>query len=188
MPSGPVVAAPQVQVAEADDSEDVRRCGAARVAGSHDSGALEDTCIAAPPTAASTGRWMRSPRAVADERAGKLGRPVRVSWYGDSVVATDAIPGRLRARMQTELGDGGPGFVYVVPPHRFCEHGGDHATSSGKWPTHSISTMQTADGLYGVGGSTTETEGGKATIQLVAGKITSAELYYLAQPGGGTRS
>ena len=36
------------------------------------------------------------------------------------------------------------------------------------------------------GGSTTETDGGRATIKLVAGKATNAELYYLAQPKGGT--
>ncbi len=181
------IAAPTV-VAEADDSDDVPTAPAAAPASpaSHDIGALEDTCIEGTPPACK--RWAMDAfyQAVAQERAGKLGRAVRVSWYGDSVVATDAIPGRLRARLQTELGDGGPGFVYVEPPHRFCNHEAITRSSSGTWYTHAISTMQTADGLYGVGGSTTESDGGKSTIKLVAGKVTAAELYFLAQPGGGT--
>ncbi len=46
--------------------------------------------------------------------------------------------------------------------------------------------MQTADGLYGPGGSTTESDGARSTIKLVAGKVDTAELYFLAQPKGGT--
>ena len=109
-------------------------------------------------------------RAVADEKAGKLHHAVRISWYGDSVIATDAIPGRLRTRMQAELGDGGPGFVYAVPPHRFNNHEAISRSSSGSWYTHAISTMQAPDGLYGPGGSTTETDGGRSTIKTVEGQ------------------
>ena len=47
------------------------------------------------------------------------------------------------------------------PPHRFCGH---EAITRGherrRGTTHAISTMQTPDGLYGVGGATTETDGG----------------------------
>jgi hypothetical protein len=84
--------------------------------------ALEDVCVDGPADACR--RWAMDGfyRAFGAAKQGKLGRAVRVSWYGDSVIATDAIPGRLRSRLQGELGDGGPGFVYVVPPHRFCGH------------------------------------------------------------------
>jgi lysophospholipase L1-like esterase len=125
-------------------------------------------------------------RAVAASRAGTLGRPVRVSWYGDSVIATDAIPGRLRARLQTELGDGGPGFVYVVAPHRFCAHEQIERSARPGWATHAISTQQIADGLYGPGGATTELDDSRASIKVLTGKVASAELYYLAQPKGGS--
>ena len=101
------------------------------------------------------------------------------------MIATDAIPGRLRTRLQHELGDGGPGFVYIVPPHRFNNHEAITRSTGGSWYTHAISTTQIPDGLYGPGGSTTETDGGRATIKLVAGKVTNAELYYLALPNGG---
>ena len=149
-------------------------------------GALEDVCLDGTP--AQCRRWSMDGfyRAIADAKQNKLGRAVRVSWYGDSVVATDAIPARLRQRMQKELGDGGPGFVYIVPPHRFCAHQGVTRTSEGEWRTHAISTQPAFDRLYGVGGSSTETYSGSATIKLVGGTATHVELHYLAQPNGGT--
>ncbi|MDQ3341675.1 MAG: GDSL-type esterase/lipase family protein [Myxococcota bacterium] len=150
-------------------------------------GALEDVCLDGTPDQCK--RWSMDGfyRAVAESKQDKLGRAVRVSWYGDSVIATDAIPARLRERMQKELGDGGPGFVYIDPPHRFCAHQGVTRTKEGEWRTHAISTQPTADGLYGVGGSSTETHSGSATVKLVGGrKATNVELYYVAQPKGGT--
>lgn len=149
-------------------------------------GALEDVCL--DGTAASCKRWGMDGfyRAIAASKSGKLGRAVRVSWYGDSVVATDALPARLRARMHDELGDGGPGFVYIVPPHRFCLHEGVTRSQIGEWKTHAISTQPSFDGRYGVGGATAETFSGQATIKLVAGTATNLELYYVAQPKGGT--
>jgi len=148
--------------------------------------ALEDVCVDGTPEACK--RWAMDGfyRSFGEAKQGKLGRALRVSWYGDSVIATDAIPGRLRSLLQGELGDGGPGFVYVVPPHRFCGHEAITRSSSGSWTAHAISTTQVADGLYGVGGSTAETDDGRATIKLTAGTASQVELYYLAQPRGGT--
>jgi lysophospholipase L1-like esterase len=149
-------------------------------------GALEDICLDGTPEKCK--RWGMDGfyRAVSESKRNKLGRPVRVSWYGDSVIATDAIPARLRERMQKELGDGGPGFVYIVTPHRFCAHQRITRTNEGEWRTHAISTLPAADGLYGVGGSSAETYSGNATIKLVGGTATNVELYYVAQPKGGT--
>jgi lysophospholipase L1-like esterase len=148
--------------------------------------ALEDTCLDGTKEACK--RWAMDAffRKMHAAKQGKLGRALRVSWYGDSVIATDAIPSRFRASFQGEVGDGGPGFVYVVPPHRFCAHEAVARTSSGAWNTHAISVMQIPDGLYGVGGATVDTEDGRATIKLVAGTASSVELYYLEQPRGGT--
>ncbi len=181
--AGPAFTAPPATaVAEADDEPPVAPV-APPPPGSHDVGALSDTCIDPKCTTWAMDGFYR---AVGKSKQGTLARAVRVSWYGDSVIATDVIPGRLRARLQGELGDGGPGFVYIVPPHRYCEHDAITRSSTGSWFTHAISTMQTADGLYGPGGSTTESDGAHSTIKLVAGKIEEAELYFLAQPNGGT--
>lgn len=192
-PAGPVFTAKPVVVADArDDEDDAEPKGAVPAVGGADSdrtkgSALEDICIDGPDTACK--RWAMDAfyKAVRDEGAGKLGRAMRVSWYGDSVIATDAIPARLRSRMQGELGDGGPGFVYVVEPHRFCFHEGVVRAHEGAWQTHAVSTQTTADGLYGAGGSSAEGTGGaSATFKLHAGKASKVELYYLAQPKGGT--
>ena len=187
--AGPVVAPPSTVIAEADVPDELAPKLPPPPAGSHDIGALADTCIqpagAAPEQCK---QWAMDGyyKAVALEKAGKLGHPVRVSWYGDSVVADDQMATRLRARLQGELGDGGPGFVWVVPPHRFNENNSIKRTFSGTWMPHSISLMQMPDGLYGVGGSTVETDGGRSTIKLASGKATHVELYYLATPKGGT--
>ncbi|HEU4613293.1 MAG TPA: GDSL-type esterase/lipase family protein [Kofleriaceae bacterium] len=157
-------------------------------AGSHDIGALDDVCI--EPAAAGCKRWAMDGfyRAVAAAQAGTLGRPLRVSWYGDSVIANDTLPGRLRERFQAELGDGGPGFVYALAPHRFCEHEAITRGGGDDWSSYAISMAHTGDGFYGPGGASHESWGGRASIKLVHGTVSRAELYYLAQPHGGTAS
>ncbi len=186
-PAGPVFA-PPVAVAEADAPDEAPKLPPAP-AGSHDIGALSDACIAplgAEPKACAQWAMDSYYRAVALTKQKKLGRAVRVSWYGDSVVADDQMAHRLRERMQTDLGDGGPGFVYVVPPHRFNENNAIKRSESGTWTAHSISLKQMPDGLYGVGGSSVDgADGARSVIKVATGKITNVELYYLAQPKGG---
>lgn len=184
---GPTFTAPPPTVAEARDDDDDRPglpavgSGGNRATGS----ALEDTCLDGAP--GSCKQWAMDAfyAAVGKSKAGTLGRAVRVSWYGDSVVATDAIPGRLRVKLQGALGDGGPGFLALVPPHRFVAHEGITRSSTGSWVTHAISTTQAADGLYGAGGFTAEGDDARATLKA-ASKVTQLDLHYLAQPRGGT--
>jgi len=183
--AAPGLAATPIQVAESKDEEAEGKPAPAVASDRNKILALEDLCLEGAPGECK--RWALDGfyRAVEEAKQGKLGRTLRVSWYGDSVVATDAVPGRLRTLFQTEFGDGGPGFVYVVPPHRFCTHEALTRSSTGAWNVHAISTTQIPDGLYGVGGSTAETEDGRATIKLNAGTVSHIELYYLAQPRGG---
>lgn len=151
-------------------------------------GALEDTCIAGAPPHCT--RWAMDGfyGAFAASEGGTLGRPLRASWYGDSVVATDQIPGRLRGRLQQLLGDGGPGFIYIVPPHRFCGHEAIRRAAGDGWTARAVSAQLAADRFYGPGAASAETISGRASIDLVRGQVTTAELYYLAQPrGGGVR-
>jgi lysophospholipase L1-like esterase len=210
-PAGPVFTARPIAVAEAEPAEPARAPGASGApapapvaSGVHlevenppgtvvaaDRArilALEDHCFDAATSSELCKRWALDAfyRAVREAKRGKLGRALRVSWYGDSVIATDAVPSGLRARLQAELGNGGPGFVYAVPPHRFCGHDAITRASSGSWNVHAITTALIPDGLYGVGGSTAETDDGRATIKLVGGTASQLELYYLAQPRGGT--
>ncbi len=185
--AGPAFAAKPAAVAETrQDDEPAAKPGPIVAANRSKILALEDSCI--DGTADNCKAWAMDGfyRALGEAKQHKLGRALRVSWYGDSVIATDAIPGRLRTQLQGEVGDGGPGFVYVVPPHRFCGHEAITRSSGGTWIAHAISTTQVPDGLYGVGGSTAETDDGRATIKITAGTASQVELYYLAQPRGGT--
>lgn len=190
-PVGPTFTAPVE--GDAGDGELVASLPAP-VPGSHDLAALDDVCLDPldhDPAVASKAvckKWAMDGfyRAVGATRKGTLGRPLRVSWYGDSVAANDALPGRLRSRLQGELGDGGPGFVFALAPHRFCLHEGITRTGSDDWVSHAISMAHTSDGFYGPGGASVESYGGRAGIELTKGTFTRAELYYLAQPHGGT--
>lgn len=203
-PAGPAFTAPPIAVAEAGPTEPAPAGGAAPAAavGLHievenppgtvvaaDRSrilALDDNCLDGRPEQCK--RWAMDAfyHAARESRRGKLGRALRVSWYGDSVIATDAVPSALRARFQQELGNGGPGFVYVVPPHRFCGHEAITRAQGGSWNVHAITTGLIPDGLYGVGGSTADTDDGRATIKLVSGTASQLELYYLTQPRGGS--
>jgi lysophospholipase L1-like esterase len=182
---GPAFTARPAGVAEAKDDDD-RPAKPLPIVASDRSKilALEDLCVDGTPDKCK--RWAMDGfyRAVGDAKQGKLGRAVRVSWYGDSVIATDAIPSRLRGKLQASYGDGGPGFVYLVAPHKFCHHEQVEKTQSG-WLPYGISTSAVSDKMYGAGGSTAESFGGTAKLSLKTG-AQSAELYYLTQPKGGT--
>ena len=150
---------------------------------------IEDICV--EPLGATTGckRWAMDGfyTALGQAEAGKSPRPTRVSFYGDSVSATDALPGRLRARFQDVFGDGGPGFVHAVQPHKFNHSEAVERRSSGSWRSWNVALVNVADHLYGVGNATAEGHGSiRVSPKTPSGKISRVDLYYLAQPGGGT--
>jgi lysophospholipase L1-like esterase len=150
---------------------------------------VEDFCVEPLGAADACRRWSLDGfyAALAASEAGRAPRATRVSWYGDSVSAADAVPGRLRARLQDVFGDGGPGFVHAVAPHRFNHNLAVARSASGSWKSWGVSLANIGDDLYGVGNATAE---GHGTIKLSAktptGKLSAVEVYYLAQPGGGT--
>jgi lysophospholipase L1-like esterase len=149
---------------------------------------LEDVCI--QPSGAACARWAMDGyyEALVASQAAKAS--ARVTWYGDSVSATDLIPGRVRQRLQHTYGDGGPGFVYAAQPHRFMDSHAFLRTNTGHWQTWSSSLIQVPDNLYGVGGSTAEAigPGNKVRIKLKTptAKLSRVDVYYLAQPHGGS--
>jgi lysophospholipase L1-like esterase len=122
--------------------------------------------------------------ALAAQQAGNAAHALRISYFGDSLTADDQITHALREKLDALLGDGGPGFVWAVPPHPYCQHRAIARASSGTWRVHGISTVQPTDHLLGLGGSAETDSGG--SIRLVAkANVTSIDLHYLAQPKGG---
>jgi hypothetical protein len=151
---------------------------------------VEDVCLESSPSGCR--RWALDGfyAAIAGSERGRLRAPVRITWFGDSVSATDLLPGRLRARMQGIYGDGGPGFVHAVQPHRFMDSKAFTRTATGRWATYTLSTIPSPDGLYGLGGSTTEAQGAGNKIvfksRTTSRALSRVEVYYLAQPKGGS--
>ncbi len=125
-------------------------------------------------------------RALAATEAGTAAHPARVSWFGDSLTADDQITDELRRRLQAKFGDGGPGFVYAVPPHEFYEHRAVQRSSGGGWDVHGVSTSMPADRMVGLGGGDAQTDGGWIRIAPATHALATADVFYLAAPHAGS--
>lgn len=116
---------------------------------------------------------------------------VRVAFYGASSVAADRYTGYLRRYLQSRFGDGGPGFVAVVPLWRWHRHRAVRVTASKHWRIeHAQRKTGKLDGLYGLLGASAHTTNKRARSKVVATRgaspVSSVELWYLGQPDGGT--
>ncbi|MEM6995939.1 MAG: GDSL-type esterase/lipase family protein [Myxococcota bacterium] len=116
---------------------------------------------------------------------------VRVAFYGASSVAADRYTGYLRHYLQARFGDAGPGFVALVPLWRWHRHGAVRVTASKHWQIeHAQRKTGKLDGRYGLLGASAHSGNKRARAELKAKKattdISSVEVWYLAQPDGGT--
>ncbi len=125
--------------------------------------------------------------ALKAQRAKTASRPLRISYFGDSLTADDQITNALRAKLAAHLGDGGPGFAWAVEPHPYNQHRALSRWVIGAWRVNGISTQPAPDHLLGLGGSAETASGG--TIRFApASPVSSIDVHYLAQPRGGTLS
>jgi len=121
---------------------------------------------------------------------------VRVAMYGASGTAADISVGYLRTYLQARFGDGGPGFVPLVPLSKWYRHSEVTVAASKGWKKeHAQIFKGRRDGLYGLlGASFTATARKQWTeVRPKDGSsscegITQAELFFLRQPGGGSFS
>lgn len=120
--------------------------------------------------------------ALAKTRAGTLGRALRISYFGDSLVAGDHISNGLRERFAAVLGKAGPGFVYAASPHPYNGHLAVQRFISGDWRIHGTSSAVPPDRLLGLGGSA---EGNGSIRFAPTTQVTSIDVHYLEQPRGG---
>ncbi len=121
-------------------------------------------------------------------------RRVRITHYGDSHVTSDTFTGELRARLQAELGDGGPGFVLLGKPwpsytHALVKTGAD----AGAWRAERLFAKygpgrpKPRDDLFGLAGvSVSSRQSAGAWLELRRrAPLDRLDLYVLRQPGGG---
>jgi lysophospholipase L1-like esterase len=108
-----------------------------------------------------------------------------------SSVAGDRFTGYLRGYLQHRFGDGGPGFVTLVPLWRGHRHQEmDLDVSRGWTVTHSLRPRGRADGRYGLMGvrATGRYPGARIRLRLDRPDETARHwtVLYLGDPHGGT--
>lgn len=116
---------------------------------------------------------------------------VRVAFYGASSVAADRYTGYFRHYLQSRFGDAGAGFIALVPLWRWHRHGAVQVKASKHWRIeHAQRKTGKLDGLYGLLGATAHTTNKRARTDVKSKKSASSvdavELWFLAQPEGGT--
>ncbi|MEM6295783.1 MAG: GDSL-type esterase/lipase family protein, partial [Myxococcota bacterium] len=120
-----------------------------------------------------------------------------VAFYGASSVAADRYTAYLRGYLQARFGDGGVGFVAVVPLWRWHRHDAVRVTASKHWRIeHGQRKEGKLDGYYGLLGASAHADHkrAKTTVTVKTSAVSSLAdadsmlLQYLEQPGGGSFS
>lgn len=125
--------------------------------------------------------------ALSAQRKKTAPRPLRISYFGDSLTADDQITNALRTKLAALLGDGGPGFAWAVAPHPYNQHRALSRWVTGTWRVNGLSLQPAPDHLLGLGGSA-ETDSGGAIRFVPAAPVSTIDVHFLAQPHGGTLS
>ena len=126
---------------------------------------------------------------VEQKRPGAI---ARIVYFGDSIIASDFVTGKLRRLLQSRFGDAGHGYAIVANAYPGWFHIDVTRKSSDQWKTSRCIGPYAEDGFYGLGcvsftarkpdewfsmGTTDRDKWGT--------RVSRYELEYLAQPGGG---
>jgi hypothetical protein len=116
----------------------------------------------------------------------------RITFFGDSVVASDFGTGTLRRLLDTRFGDAGHGFVLVANAWPQYFHNDVYRLADKGFHVSRIVGPRASDGLYGLGGvSFTAPPGlharvGTARTGDFGKQVSRFEVAYLTEPGGGS--
>lgn len=119
---------------------------------------------------------------------------VRVAMYGASGTAADLAVGYVRTYLQARFGDGGPGFVPLVPLSRWYRHNEVVVHAAKGWrKEHAQVRKGRHDGHYGLLGASFSATASKRWARIEPKKssrscegVDHVELLFLRQPGGGS--
>ena len=114
----------------------------------------------------------------------------RLLFFGASHIASDAITGRIRERLQERFGNGGAGFLLPVKPWRYYRHQQIEIESDWKkWDVFRVRASTAEKDRFGLAGVAVQTdEEGHFGTLTARGKRqlpTQYELYLQSQPDGG---
>ena len=143
-----------------------------------------------------TGRGMRAFYEALEKTArARDGAITRVGHYGDSSIATDLLTSTIRDDLQARFGDAGHGFVLAAKGYIPYKHRGIRQSSNPEdWDVREVVRRQDRNGRYGYGGVQSRAEPGAwawigtAKRGDVGTKASRFDIYYEAQPHGGTFS
>ena len=120
------------------------------------------------------------------------GAVARILYYGDSIIATDFITGKLRRLLQTRFGDSGHGYANIANAFPGYLHIDVSRSSTPAWKFSTCVGPYADDAFYGLGCASfvsyypgNWTQFGTATVAEWGTKVSSYELEYLKQPDGG---
>jgi lysophospholipase L1-like esterase len=123
---------------------------------------------------------------------GEHGALARISYFGDSIVASDFVTGTLRRRLQRRFGDAGHGFMLMANAWPGYAHNDVVRFAAPGWQVSRIVGPFAKDGYYGLGGVSFRSEGPgvfsrfATTASGVFGRrVSRFVLDYLEQPNGG---
>jgi hypothetical protein len=120
------------------------------------------------------------------------GAIARIHYYGDSIVASDFVTGKLRRRMQDRFGDAGHGYAIIANAWPGWFHIDVSRKASDEWRVSTCVGPYAKDGFYGLGCASFTSYRAKiwskiatATADKWGRKVSRFELEYLKQPDGG---
>jgi len=116
----------------------------------------------------------------------------RVTYFGDSIVASDFITATLRRKLQRRFGDAGHGFMLMANAWPGYFHNDVVRFAAPGWQVSRVVGPYAKDGLYGLGGVSFRAQGKGAfsrfstTTSGTFGRAVSRfTLYYLEHEDGG---
>ena len=120
------------------------------------------------------------------------GAVARVLYYGDSIVGSDFVTGKLRRMLQTRFGDAGHGYALLANAWPGWFHLDVSRKASAEWKVSRVIGPFAEDGLYGLGGVSFRADKpdvwarfATADMDAWGRSVSRFELEYLEQPGGG---
>lgn len=134
-------------------------------------------------------------RSLARTEARQPGAITRITYYGDSVIASDWITATLRRKLQTRFGDAGHGLLLIADPWPGYHHDNVARFASKGWKVSRVVGPYAPDGVYGLGGVSFLAEGpgmfatvGTATSGEIGRAVSRFRVTYAEAPGGGKLS
>ncbi len=116
----------------------------------------------------------------------------RITYFGDSIVASDFVTGTLRRRLQRRFGDAGHGFMLMANAWPGYSHNDVVRFAAPGWQVSRVVGPFAKDGFYGLGGVSFRSEGPGVFSRFATTKsgtfgraVSKFVVDYLEQPKGG---